>query len=111
MSNEYVQQQNNIYRLTGSRVSLDSIVYAFWNGESPETICQSFPVLTLEQVYGAIAFYPANRDEVDRYLQQQGADYEAKRLAARDADWMFYQRLAEAHRQLLTVVIACYSPN
>ena len=96
MNNEYVQQQGSVYRITGSRVSLDSIVYAFWNGESAETIAQSFPVLRLEQVYGAITFYLANRAEVDRYLEQQRADYEAKRQAARDADPMFYQKLAEA---------------
>lgn len=102
MSSDYVQRQGNEYRVTGSRVSLDSIVYAFWNGESAETIAQSFPVLRLEEVYGAIAFYLAHKDEVDRYLEQQRTDYEAKRQAARDADPMFYQRLAEARRQSLT---------
>ncbi len=102
MSSDYVQRQGNEYRITGSRVSLDSIVYAFWNGESAETIAQSFPVLRLEEVYGAIAFYLAHKDEVDRYLEQQRTDYEAKRQAARDADPMFYERLAEARRQSLT---------
>jgi len=57
-------------------------------------------VLRLEQVYGAITFYRANRAEVDRYLEQQRADYETKRQAARDADPMFYQKMAEARRQL-----------
>jgi hypothetical protein len=37
-------------------VSLDSIVYAFLSGQSAGSIAQSFPVLRLEQVYGAIAF-------------------------------------------------------
>jgi len=35
-------------------------------GQSPETIAQSFPLLTLEQVYGSIAFYLGHRDEIDR---------------------------------------------
>ena len=102
MSTEYVQKQHDVYRITGTRVSLDSIVYAWWAGQSAETIAQSFQVLTLEQVYGAIAFYLAHREEIDGYLEQQRADYEAKRQAARDADPMFYQKMAEARRQLLT---------
>jgi len=69
MSTEYAQKQHDVYRITGTRVSLDSIVYAWWAGQSAETIAQSFQVLTLEQVYGAIAFYPAHREEMDRYLE------------------------------------------
>ncbi len=100
MQNEYVQLQDGVYKIVGTRVSLDSVVYAFWNGESAETIAQSFPVLTLEQVYGAITFYLANQDEVNRYLEQRRADYEAKRQSARDADPMFYIKTAEARRKI-----------
>jgi uncharacterized protein (DUF433 family) len=101
MQSEYVIKKDGGWRVAGSRVSLDSIVYAFWNGESAETIAQSYPVLTLEQVYGAITFYLAHRGEIDSYLEQRRVDYEAKRQAARDADPMFYQKMAEARRQLL----------
>jgi uncharacterized protein (DUF433 family) len=66
MSTEYVQKQHDVYQITGTRVSLASIVYAWWAGQSAQTIAQSFPVLTLEQVYGAIAFYLAHREEIDR---------------------------------------------
>jgi hypothetical protein len=58
-------------------------------------------VLTLEQVYGAITFYLAHQDEIDHYLEQQRTDYEAKRQAARHADPMFCQKMAETRRQLL----------
>jgi hypothetical protein len=34
-------------------------------GDSPETIRQNFSSLTLEKVYGAIAFYLAHQLEVD----------------------------------------------
>ena len=54
-------------------VSLDSIVYAFLNGQTAESIAQSFPLLTLEQVYGAIAVYLANRDEIDAEAAERGA--------------------------------------
>ena len=78
MSTKYVQKQHDVYRITDTRVSLDSIVYARWAGQSAETIAQSFQVLTLEQVYGAIAFYLAHREEIDGYLEQQRVEYEAK---------------------------------
>jgi uncharacterized protein (DUF433 family) len=99
MNAEYVEQRDGAYRVAGTRVSLDSIVYAFTAGQSAESIAQSFPVLTLEQVYGAIAFYLGHREEVDRYLEAQQQDFEAKRVAARAADPMFYQKLADAKRQ------------
>jgi hypothetical protein len=49
MHTQYAEQYEGAYRVAGSRVSLDSLVYAFWDGKSPETIAQSFPTLTLEQ--------------------------------------------------------------
>ena len=45
---EYVEQRNASYYVTGTRVSLDSIVYAFLRGESAESISESFPALSLE---------------------------------------------------------------
>ena len=99
MSNIYVERRDDAYAVTGSRVSLDSIVYAFDSGESAESIAQAFPVLTLEQVYGAITFYLAHRDEIDRYLEQRRREFDAARAAARDSDPMFYQKLADARKQ------------
>ena len=57
MATRYVEMREGAYRVAGTRVSLDSVVYGFIGGQSPETIAQSFAVLTLEQVYGSIAFY------------------------------------------------------
>jgi uncharacterized protein (DUF433 family) len=103
VSGQYVEQRDGGYWIAGARVSLDSIVYAFVEGQTAETIAQSFPLLSLEQVYGAIAFYLANRDEVDAYLARSREDYEAKRLAARDADPTFCQKLSDARRQARTI--------
>jgi len=96
---QYVEQRDGGFWVAGSRVSLDSIVYAFLEGQTAESIAQSFPVLSLEKVYGAIAYYLARRRDVDAYLAQARLDYEAKRQAARDADPTFYQKLADARRQ------------
>ena len=98
MSRQYVEQRDGGYWIADTRVSLDSIVYAFWGGQTAESIAQSFPVLSLEQVYGAVAFYLANRPDIDAYLAKEKADFEALRQAARDADPMFYQKLANARQ-------------
>lgn len=96
----YVDHRDGGYWLAGSRVSLDSVVYAFHQGQSAESIAQSFPVLSLEAVYGAITFYLANRNVIDDYLRQARSQYESQRQAARDADPAFYQKLADARRQV-----------
>jgi uncharacterized protein (DUF433 family) len=98
MATDYVEQRDQGFWIKGTRVSLDSIVYSFLNGSTAESIAQSFPALTLEQVYGAITYYLAHRTEVDSYLERARSDSEALRRAGRDADPMFYQKLAGARQ-------------
>ena len=81
MNQAYVEQRNGGYYVSGSRVSLDSIVYAFRRGASPETIRGSFPTLILEQIYGAIAFYLSKQSEIDEYLRKSEEEYEVARQA------------------------------
>ena len=73
---EYIEQRNGGYYLVGSRVALESIVFAWLRGEFPESIRQSFPTLSLEQVYGAITFYLANKQAVDAYLVEIENEWE-----------------------------------
>jgi uncharacterized protein (DUF433 family) len=71
-SKTYVRTDEQGARRVGrTRVSLDSVVIAYQLGLSPETIRQQYPALTLEEVYGAITYYLANREEVERYLERQ----------------------------------------
>jgi uncharacterized protein (DUF433 family) len=35
---------------------IDSVVAAFWRGDSAEAIREQYPALSLEQVYGAVAY-------------------------------------------------------
>ena len=99
MSATYVEQRDGVYMVAGSRVSLDSVVYAFLAGQSAEAIAQAFPVLNLEHVYGAITYYLAHRDDLDRYLEGRRRDFDTARQASRDADPMFYQKLVDAKKQ------------
>ena len=68
MAQKYIEKRENGYYFTGSRVSLESVIFRFLDGASPESIADDFPTLSLEQVYGAITFYLANRTELDAYL-------------------------------------------
>lgn len=99
MTKQYIERRDGGYWITGRRVSLDSLVFAFLGGQTAESIAQSFPVLTLEEVYGAIAFYLASRAEIDAYLRKARADFDSQRQAAHESDPMFYQKLADAQRQ------------
>ena len=93
------------YRVAGTRISLDSVVINWLNGESPESITENFDSLTLEQVYGALAFYLGNRDEVDEYLRQGEIEFEKLRQQSwedlRHSRPRLYQRLTAAKQKRL----------
>lgn len=102
MSKEYVELKEGAYRVGGTRVSLDSVVYGFQDGASPECIQKSYPALTLEQVYGAIAFYLSRKAEIDEYLADDEAEFEKLRQASRAANPELYEKLERARKELLT---------
>ncbi|HEY0546800.1 MAG TPA: DUF433 domain-containing protein [Pyrinomonadaceae bacterium] len=102
MSKEYVVQHEGAYRIAGTRVSLDSVVYAFRRGASPESIQRSFPTLTLEQIYGAVTFYLAHQEEIDQYLLDGEAESEKLRAASRAAHPKWYEKLDRVRKEALT---------
>lgn len=96
IAKSYVEYRNDAYWVEGTRISLDSIVYAFQQGLSPESIVQSFPLLTLEQIYGAIAFYLANQAEIDAYLVAEEAAFNALSQPLQSSDPALYNKLKAA---------------
>jgi uncharacterized protein (DUF433 family) len=106
MAKEYIEQRDGNYYVAGTRISLDSIVHAFRRGESPETICQNFELLRLEEVYGAIAYYLANQAEVDAYLIRQSEKWaEGKRNAQALPDGL-REKLVRAREEMHTTRLA-----
>lgn len=83
MNKAYVEKRDGGYWIKEIRISLDSIVYAFQLGAAPETIRRSFPLLSLEEVYGALTFYLAHEEEIDAYLRESDAQLEAQADARR----------------------------
>jgi len=55
-------------RVGASRVRLASVLHHYKQGATPEQIRESFPSVSLGDIYGAIAYYLHHRDEVDAYL-------------------------------------------
>ncbi len=73
MFDKYVEKEGPVYRIKGTRVALDSIIYQFQQGRSPEAIQDAFPALSLGQVFGALAYYLDHQEGLDRYLAEQEA--------------------------------------
>jgi uncharacterized protein (DUF433 family) len=82
-SRSYVREdEHGVLRVSDSHVMLDSVVAAFQQGHAAETIQGQYPSLTLEQVYGAIAYYLGHEEEVEEYLRRQDAAWEQGRRTA-----------------------------
>jgi uncharacterized protein (DUF433 family) len=75
-----LQYRDRAIRLTGSRITLDIIVGWLEMGDTPEDIQDHYPWFTLEQINAIIAWYLANRAEVDEYLREGEEEAEKFRL-------------------------------
>ena len=61
-------------RIAGTGVSVRRIVGWYKQGLTPEEIVDQFGHLTLAQVYAALAYYHANRDEIETDLASEEAE-------------------------------------
>jgi uncharacterized protein (DUF433 family) len=100
MAREYIEKRKGGLYLIGSRVSLESVIYQFQDGASPETIVDEFPTLSLEQVYGAITFYLANRVEIDAYLAETESQWAEARKNQAPIPPALQERLERARREM-----------
>lgn len=63
-------------RIDGTRMTVNQIVVWYKQGYSPEEIADQYPHLTLSQVYTALAYYHANKEEIEESLatEEQKSD-------------------------------------
>lgn len=66
--------------ITGTRTSVRRVVVLYKQGAAAEEIARRMSHLSLAQVYAALAYYHANRDEIEVDLAEEEAEY--SRLAA-----------------------------
>lgn len=62
-----------------TRVTLETVIAAFHQGDSPEQIVDSYDVLKLADVYAVIAYYLYHREEVDAYIRESQTEAERVR--------------------------------
>ena len=102
---DYLEERNGGFYVAGTRVTLDSVIYRFREGDAPETILREFPALrTLENVYGAITSYLADRAAFDEYLTQQERRLEEIQNACDPLPPEFVKRLQRMHEERLQSV-------
>lgn len=66
-------------RVIGTRVPLDTVLLCHLAGDSPEAIHDSFPTVSLADVYACLAYYHRHRAEADAYLARREQQAEAMR--------------------------------
>lgn len=98
MTSEYIEEGNGGSYITGTRISLDSVVYSFKRGNVPETILKKFPLLRLPQIYGAIAFYLDNESTIRSYLEAKERAIEESSIPLAQANPELLARLERARQ-------------
>ena len=63
-------------RIDGTRITVHRIATLYKQGQSPEEIVRTYPHLSLAQAYAALAYYHANRAEVESELAAADALYD-----------------------------------
>lgn len=62
---------DGVVRVSGTRVTLATIIYAFLDGATAEEIAQQYPSLSLPDIYSVIGYYLNQSAEVNKYLQRR----------------------------------------
>src|SRR5436853_4756362 len=96
MHSEYIDQRNGGYYIAGTRVSLDSVVYSFNEGQPAEAIQETLPSLKRSQIYGAIAFYLDHQAEIDKYLEATEREFEGNAIPLEQANPALWAKIQRA---------------
>ena len=63
-------------RIAGTRITVENIAIDFNAGWTPEVIVQKRTYLNLAQVYAALAYYYANKKQIDAEIAAENAEWE-----------------------------------
>jgi uncharacterized protein (DUF433 family) len=70
------QDERGSIRVTGSRVTLDTIVHRYQVGDSVKRIHSGFPTVSIAQIKAILDWYHQHQAEADEYLQELDAENE-----------------------------------
>ena len=63
-------------RIDGTRITVHRIATLYRQGQTAEDIAQTYPHLSLGQIYTALAYYHANREQIDAEIADADAEYD-----------------------------------
>ena len=70
---------DGVVRVSGTRVTLETVIAAFSEGATAEEIAQQYPSLNLADIYAVIGYYLRHSEEVTAYLKQRKVKADASR--------------------------------
>ncbi len=70
--------EHGAIRVSGTRVTLDTLIGFHNRHETPEALHEGFPTVSLADIYAVIAYYLAHQLEIDAYLKER--DEQADRI-------------------------------
>jgi uncharacterized protein (DUF433 family) len=62
--------------IVGTRVPVRAIVVEWYFERDLDRLCEAYPMVTGEAIQAALAFYEANREEIDRYIVEQEVEFD-----------------------------------
>jgi uncharacterized protein (DUF433 family) len=65
------EDETGTVRVGNSRVLMETVIRAFQDGASPESIVNRYSTLSLSDVYNTIGYYLRHQDSVEAYLSQR----------------------------------------
>ena len=97
------QDMDGTIRVSGSRVTFDTLIPAFKQGNTAEEIQESFPSVSLPQIYSVIAWYLNHQVEAEEYLSQRTAEAQKLRqdIESNPEHGAFRERLLRRNEQLI----------
>lgn len=90
--------EDGTIRVSGTRVTLDTVIACYQQGYSPEEVHEAFDVLPIDDIRAIFSYYLEKRSEIDLYLAQREQEAELIRQKI-EATYTPEQR--ERHQQLM----------
>ncbi|MBZ0284091.1 MAG: DUF433 domain-containing protein [Anaerolineae bacterium] len=95
-----VMTPEGVLRVGKTRVTLDTVIYTYREGATPEEIVLRYDTLELADVHAVIAYYLRHETEVNAYLEASEKQAEAVRAEVETQQNMseFWNRLRERRK-------------
>lgn len=111
----YVEARDGNFYVGKTRVTLETVVLYWKQGNTPEYIHDHFPTVPLASIFGAIAYYLSHQTEVDAELAeaQANADHLYAELERNrpEAYARLHARLASLHDRKLREQVSQDDPE